>query len=63
MEEVLFPNEKALGKYIQAGGIMWQVVGVYNDDEKAMMLRLISHSQLLKTYISKVMASVVFHLL
>ena len=35
MEEVLFPNEKALGKYIQAGGIMWQVVGVYNDDEKS----------------------------
>ena len=34
MAEVLFPNEKALGKYVKAGDIMWQVVGTYNDDDK-----------------------------
>lgn len=35
MAEVLFPNEKALGKYVKVGTQMWQVVGVYNDDEKS----------------------------
>ena len=35
MAEVLFPKEKAVGKYIKAGRLMWQVVGIYNDDDKS----------------------------
>lgn len=34
MAEVLFPNGKALGKYVKTGNIMWQVVGIYNDENK-----------------------------
>lgn len=35
MAEVLFPGQNALGQYIKAGKLMWQVVGIYNDDEKS----------------------------
>lgn len=35
MAEVLFPEQNALGQYIKAGKLMWQVVGIYNDDEKS----------------------------
>ncbi len=35
MAEVLFPGKNALGRYIKAGKLMWQVVGIYNDDEKS----------------------------
>ena len=35
MAEVLFPEGNALGQYVKAGKMMWQVVGVYNDDEKS----------------------------
>ena len=35
MAEVLFPEGDALGKYVKAGRLMWQVVGIYNDDEKS----------------------------
>lgn len=35
MAEVLFPNGKAVGRYVKTGSILWQVVGVYNDDEKS----------------------------
>lgn len=34
MAEVLFPGRNAVGEYVKTGDIMWQVVGVYNDDEK-----------------------------
>ena len=34
MAEVLFPNGHALGQYVKAGGLMWQVIGIYNDDNK-----------------------------
>lgn len=35
MAEVLFPGQNAVGQYLKAGKLMWQVVGVYNDDEKS----------------------------
>ncbi|MDD4405124.1 MAG: ABC transporter permease [Parabacteroides sp.] len=35
MEEVLFRKESALGKYVRAGSVMYQVVGVYKDDNKS----------------------------
>ena len=35
MAEVLFPQGNALGQYVKAGGLMWQVIGIYNDDDKS----------------------------
>ena len=35
MAEVLFRDEKPLGKYVKCGNMMYQVVGVYNDDDKS----------------------------
>ena len=35
MAEVLFRKEKAIGQYVKAGNIMYQVIGVYNDDDKS----------------------------
>lgn len=35
MAEVLFPKGNALGQYVKAGGLMWQVIGIYNDDDKS----------------------------
>lgn len=35
MAEVLFPGQNAVGQYLKAGKLTWQVVGVYNDDEKS----------------------------
>lgn len=35
MAEVLFPGRQAVGQYVKVGDLMWQVVGVYNDDEKS----------------------------
>lgn len=35
MKEVLFRDKPALGQWIRAGEVMYQVVGVYNDDDKS----------------------------
>lgn len=35
MAEVLFRQEKAVGKYVKCGNLMFQVVGVYEDDNKS----------------------------
>lgn len=35
MAEVLFREENALGEYVRLGNLMFQVVGVYNDDNKS----------------------------
>lgn len=35
MAEVLFREEDPLGKYIQSGNMMYQVVGIYDDDDKS----------------------------
>lgn len=34
MAEVLFRNEDPLGKYVKCGNMMYQVVGIYDDDDK-----------------------------
>lgn len=35
MKEVLFRDKPALGQWVRAGEVMYQVVGVYNDDDKS----------------------------
>lgn len=35
MAEVLFRNEDPLGKYVKCGNMMYQVVGIYDDDDKS----------------------------
>jgi len=35
IEEILFKKESGLGKYVKAGTVMYQVVGVYKDDNKS----------------------------
>lgn len=35
MAEVLFRDQSPVGQYVKAGNIMYQVIGVYNDDDKS----------------------------
>lgn len=34
MAEVLFPQKNGVGEYVKVGNMMFQVIGIYNDDEK-----------------------------
>ncbi len=40
MAEVLFRNEDPLGKYVKCGNMMYQVVGIYDDDDKSNNARI-----------------------